>query len=303
MIVGEALVDCFEDRPPIVGGAPLNVAWNLTGFGHSPVFVSRVALDETGDLIVDEVHRWGMATQNMRPTGGQANTHPTGTVQVEVRDGQPSYDIVYPVAYDFLPGPNDVLNGPFAKSRLLYLGSLAWRRPESHSVLQAWIDTGMRRFVDINLRAPWYEAAVIDRLANGASVLKLNDDELALLSSQPATGPKQIAEAVSSIRNRWSFDVALVTCGASGAYAITPTQQFFAAAPSVTDIADTVGAGDAFASSVIDGMLRGYGWQRCLNQAVQFAAKLCSINGATSTDRSLYERELNDEDTHHKGIN
>jgi fructokinase len=52
---------------------------------------------------------------------------------------------------------------------------------------------------------------------------------------------------------------------------------------------DTVGAGDAFSAVTIMGLMHGWGWERILDRAAGFAAKVCTLRGATSQDKGFYE--------------
>lgn len=300
VIVGEALVDEFVGGRHVVGGAPLNVAWNLGGFGLRPRFVSAVGNDPVGREILEALERWGLCTEGIVTR----DDHSTGVVRVSLEEGQPSYEIVFPVAYDFLPGPDFFAGSEFLAGQiegsledagpLLYLGSLAWRREESRSVLREWVGRfGGHRFVDINIREPWFEESIVDWLVAGARYVKLNDEELSRLTGGlPCGTDREIEEAVERFRQRHGGEVLFVTCGSRGAYAITKTEVFFAAAPRPEPLRDTVGAGDAFAASVIAGLSRQESLQQCIERGVRFAARICSINGATSENRDLYREEV-----------
>jgi fructokinase len=49
-----------------------------------------------------------------------------------------------------------------------------------------------------------------------------------------------------------------------------------------------VGAGDAFSSVVILGLLRSWDWPLILERALAFAAAVVGLQGATTTDRIFY---------------
>ena len=111
----------------ITGGAPFNVAWNLQALGASVHFVSRVGDDAEGDRVRDAMRRWGMATGGVQTDPAR----PTGRVQVDIRDGEPHYDIVEGSAWDAIETREQP---PCA---LLYHGSLAARSPASAAALDA----------------------------------------------------------------------------------------------------------------------------------------------------------------------
>jgi fructokinase len=172
LIYGEVLFDQFSDGHRILGGAPFNVAWNLQAFGLKPLFISRVGLDEHGKQIIQAMQDWGMRTDGIQFD----NKYPTGVVNVTVKDGEPSYHIVNPAAYDFID-----TNQPadFSNPEILYHGSLALRKTQSRVALTDIIQqTNCRVFVDINLRSSWWDITGIQQIMQSAYWLKVNADEL-----------------------------------------------------------------------------------------------------------------------------
>ena len=95
-IFGEVLFDHFPDGTRVLGGAPFNVAWHLQAFGRRPRFISRVGRDPEGEAVREAMRTWGMDTTGLQTDPRQ----PTGRVSVLFDDGEPSYDIVHPCAYD-----------------------------------------------------------------------------------------------------------------------------------------------------------------------------------------------------------
>ena len=55
-----------------------------------------------------------------------------------------------------------------------------------------------------------------------------------------------------------------------------------------TEVVDTVGAGDAFASVSLLGLLQGWPINTTLQRAQQFASRIVQQRGATSPNRKLY---------------
>jgi fructokinase len=70
--------------------------------------------------------------------------------------------------------------------------------------------------------------------------------------------------------------------GADGAYHATPAP----AAP--VQLADTVGAGDAFSAVFLLGRARGWSLGATLARANEFAGAVCGIVGAVPDDRAFY---------------
>jgi len=98
VIFGEVLFDCFPDGNSVLGGAPFNVAWHLQAFGLSPVVITSIGDDELGTKVKSAMMDW-----NMNTAGLQLDPlHPTGSVDIEFKDGEPRYTIVEHRAYDYI---------------------------------------------------------------------------------------------------------------------------------------------------------------------------------------------------------
>ena len=89
-VFGEVLFDRFEDGSSVLGGAPFNVVWHLQGFGLEPLLISRVGNDRLGEQVIAAMESWGMDTRGIQFD----KDHPTGTVNVTLNNGQPTFDIV-----------------------------------------------------------------------------------------------------------------------------------------------------------------------------------------------------------------
>ncbi|HHQ41013.1 MAG TPA: carbohydrate kinase [Chromatiales bacterium] len=283
VVFGEVLYDCFEDGARVLGGAPFNVAWHLRGFGLEPLLVSRVGDDALGREVRAAMAEWGLDEAGLQADAA----HPTGTVQVRLgAGGQPSFDIVADVAWDHVDPDAAVAAARAAGPALLYHGTLAARAPRSAAALAALRGLGAPAFVDVNLRPPWWREETVRGLLDGARWAKLNDDELAALE-----GGRAAADA-ERLRARHGLEAVILTRGARGA-AVAHAGGLTEAAPEpVREVADTVGAGDAFAAVAILGLMRGWGWETVLARAVAFAADICRVRGAVVRDRGLYARWL-----------
>lgn len=281
VVFGEVLFDCFgEER--VLGGAPFNVAWHLQGFGLTPLFVSRVGDDADGRAVLAAMEAWGMDRAGVQ----RDPIYPTGRVQVTVEDGEPRFDILPDQAYDFVDAAG--LPGGAAAEGPLYHGTLALRAGVSRSTLGGIRRPGERPvFVDVNLRAPWWDAEGAMEAARGAACVKLNIDELDALAPAGDTLEARARE----LATRLGMEVVVVTRGAAGATVVTPERVHAVAAPPVAQLVDTVGAGDAFASVCLLGMVEGWPWAQTLTRAAGFAAHLCGRRGATADDRELYRAQ------------
>ncbi|MCF7992502.1 MAG: carbohydrate kinase [Thiohalocapsa sp.] len=279
LVFGEALFDCFPDGAEVLGGAPFNVAWHLQAFGAGPLFLSRVGGDQLGDRIEEAMTRRGMRTEGLQRDPVRA----TGTVDITLAAGEPSYDIVADRAYDHIDAsalpalPDDAL---------LYHGTLALRNSTSADALRHIRGNNSPAvFVDVNLREPWYDAAQVHRLLNGARWVKLNADELALLAPS-GDSPQARAEALLA---QHELELVVGTLGAAGAFALGSDGAHAAVAPGAeVEVIDAVGAGDGFASVLILGLLRGWPLPETLERAQTFASAIVGRRGATVDDDAFY---------------
>lgn len=279
LIFGEALFDCFPDGSQVLGGAPFNVAWHLQGFSTAPCFVSRVGSDALGERIVAAMTDHGMDLSGLQ----RDPDHATGLVQVSLTGGEPSYDIVSDRAYDHIDAGVLPEVPPGA---LLYHGTLALRQPTSAAALAALCAEGDPAvFIDVNLRAPWWDTTLVIALLERARWVKLNADELALL----APAGDNVEARARALCERHQLDLLFVTLGAQGALAMAADGQVERVAPGgAVEVVDAVGAGDGFASVLILGLLRDWPLALTLARAQAFAQAIVGRRGATVSDPGFY---------------
>ena len=280
VIFGEVLFDRFPDGSVVLGGAPFNVAWHLQAFGMAPLFISRVGNDALGRTIRDTMHAWQMDTSGLQLD----STHPTGSVDIHIEHGEPDYDIVNNQAYDFI---DFTAIPPLPDCALLYHGSLAIRNAGSGRALQQLQqDRDMPRLVDVNLRSPWWQRETVMSMLQGAGWIKLNEAELALLVPEADTMPAQM----HSLQDYSEAELLIVTRGAAGAMALASGGEEFSVEPQGRiGVIDTVGAGDAFTSVMMLGLLRGWSVPLMLEHAQAFASAITGIRGATKNDPGFYQ--------------
>lgn len=276
-VFGEVLFDHFPDGRRVLGGAPFNVAWHLQAFDAQPHFISRVGDDAEGAMIRSAMREWGMDTSGLQTD----ENLPSGRVQVAIHEGEPSYDIVHPAAWDAIEVPEEL-----PETVLLYHGSLALRDPRSRRAWQGLRDHGADTvFVDVNLRDPWWSAEQVLEDLQQADWVKLNADELGALV--PTAGAARLrAEALLDC---CALSGLIVTSGEQGAEVFTADGDHFASHPAAgTAVVDTVGAGDALASVMVLGLLRNWPLDVCLARGLFFASAVVGQRGATVGDPAFY---------------
>ena len=278
-LFGEVLYDCFPGGEQVLGGAPFNVAWHLQALGDAPRFISRVGTDAQGQQILQAMRDWGMATESVEIDAH----HPTGKVAVQFIDGEPHYDIVPDSAYDFITA--DTVPA-LTQDDLLYHGTLGLRNPVARLALDRLIADGAPKiFLDVNLRAPWWQRDEVLTWLQRATWVKMNQDELALFS-EPGEAPQS---AMARLQQEYDLEQLLVTRGAQGVLLRTAGGSMHTLEPPrAKHIVDTVGAGDAYSAVYLHGLAAGWPVDQLLATAQDFANKVIAMRGATAADPALY---------------
>ncbi len=287
VLFGEVLADVFPDRS-VLGGAPFNVACHLQAFGRHPVLISRLGEDALRDAVMHAMSEKGLDTQ-----GVQFDTHyPTGQVKVHMQAGGHRFEILPLQAYDFIHADAARQTLTAAQPDLVYFGTLTQRHAVSRQALHSLLQAGQSMtFLDINLRAPWYDEATLRLSLQFADIVKINDaelTELADLFALPGGSPHEQSQALMA-----QFDLAqvLVTCGDAGAWHLSRegTRVESGIPGAAIRVVDTVGAGDGFASVFILGFLRDWAMSTTLERANTFAAAICGIRGAVPEHAAFYD--------------
>lgn len=279
-LIGEVLFDLYPNQKRILGGAPFNVAWHLQAFGAVPDFISRIGTDALGVEVRNAMLAIGMNFEHLQTDV----THPTGQVSVYYEQDEPRYRIEANQAYDYIDAR------PLVNRRydIIYHGSLALRHAVSEQALATLLANhhGLR-FIDVNLRAPWWQLSTIQSLIQQADWLKLNQEEVTLLVPNYASLNARIDYLFAQSQK---LNTLIVTRGAAGAIAVNRAGDYINVAPKHRlPVVDTVGAGDAFAAVILLAMQRGWSLADMMARAQQFAGALVKIQGATVQDLSFYQ--------------
>lgn len=280
VIFGEVLYDCFPDGQAVLGGAPFNVAWHLQRFGLAPLFISRVGDDPLGHRVREAMHNHGMDTSGLQLD----SSHPTGKVTITLSGNSHGFEIIPDQAYDYIA--RDALP-PLPDSALFYHGSLAARSPVSARTL-ALLSTryASSRLVDVNLRSPWWQQQQLLEMVDKAWLAKLNDEELVQLVPDADND----ASRMQQLMNDAGLQLLLLTRGAAGAELLTAGGEHFRVVPDpVTDVVDTVGAGDALTSVLILAVLQGWPYQLALERSQAFASAIVGRRGAIVEEAEFYQ--------------
>lgn len=292
---GEALFDVV-DGDAILGGAPCNFAVHAQQLlasgdglsaGGQAIPVSCVGDDALGRRLRSEVAARGVNVENLQVDARL----PTGTVEVELNaEGHPTYDICQGVAWDSVALTPELAELAGRADAICY-GTLVQRTAGSQGTLRAVLEAAKPQAVrvcDLNLRAPHYSPEVVEESLRWATVLKLNDDELAIVAKmfKLAAPAGDLPATIEALAKRFpQLTTIAVTEGAAGARLWHGGKHYSAEPPRCERVAgaDSIGAGDCWCAALVIGLLRGLPPQQMLAWANRVASFVASQRGATPT--------------------
>ena len=294
--VGEVLWDVFGETE-FLGGAPLNFSAAMQRLGSFVALISAVGDDARGKRALDAVAQLGLSTRFIRISKSQ----PTGAAIVKTDElGNAEFSIPRPAAFDELaPDDEGMAALESAVPSWLYFGTLAQMSPDNEQFLHRLLDRLplVHRFYDMNLREGHWDMAVVQRLSALADIVKLNEDEAKTLF-QLKCGTAEFC--IEGFCRAWAADFGIdticITRGRHGC-AIFSAGRLYQSEGFSVQVADTVGAGDAFAAAFLYGRLQGWPLPAQARFANALGAIVASRSGATpqwSIEECLSLARVND---------
>ncbi len=260
---GEVLYDVFGDKKTI-GGAPLNVSYHFSKCGGKADIISAVGDDELGRDALRVMEKVGIGTEYV-----VLSSYPTGRADVVMDGEEADYVFNSPCAWD------DVyIASELPKSvDVFYWGTLALRSKKSLETFRK-ISNNIKariKYFDVNMRKTFYSPLVIREGLEKCNVLKVNENELPLISTLMGV------ENVDDLKRRFSIDIVILTEGEKGSriYADNTIK-----IPAVKiDVVDTVGAGDSYSACFLYNYLKTGDVIYSGEMATFLSAFVCSRRG------------------------
>lgn len=274
--VGELLWDMLPSGKK-AGGAPINFVYHASQLGAEGYAISAVGDDELGREILAELD------QNHIGYLIEKLPYPTGTVQVELNNGIPTYTIRERVAWDFIP-PTSLALDMAEQADAICFGTLAQRNKVSRETIQAILSFASKeayRFFDVNIRQHYYSKELIEDSFQLCNSVKMNIDELVLF--RDLFGWEGSDEDICrGLLAKYDLRLVALTAGANDSTIFTKDETSTIKTPDV-QVIDTVGAGDAFSGALITALLLGSDLKEAHHFAVEKAAYVCTKAGAWPT--------------------
>ncbi len=255
LALGEVLWDVF-DQSRRLGGAALNFAAHIGRMGHEAALISAVGDDQLGASALTEIQGLGINARFIQTTG----RHATGTASVQLcQDGQTRFRIQRPAAYDAvrLSDPQFAAVAQWAP-RWLYYGTLFMTTDQGRRTLRRLVAAlpGAATVYDLNLRPECYSPELVIGLLGQARAVKFSESEMKVVA-RLADLPVGVEAFCRAGALRFGWEAAAVTFGQHGC-AVWIDGDFSSAGGIPVEVADTVGAGDAFTAAFVHGLSMGW---------------------------------------------
>jgi fructokinase len=253
LVCGEALIDLVPDGDgstyrPAPGGSPANVAVGLGRLGFDVALLARIAGDGFGRLL-----RSHLTESRVDLTTTLHSVEPTTLAVVTLDEaGRAEYAFYVDGCADSGWRPTELPAALPEGAALHVSGSLALAVPPMGDTIDLLLRREQPRrtlTLDPNLRPrlardPAHLRTRLDEWIDLVDIVKISEDDLAWLTPD---------EPVEDVARRWHARgpaLVVVTRGANGATALGPEGMVDLAAERV-EVADTVGAGDAFMAGLL----------------------------------------------------
>jgi fructokinase len=291
--IGELLWDMLPEGPQL-GGAPANfaaISANLALEDADQIFlISRVGDDPLGRPALQELAAHGVLLDYISVDPERA----TGTVTVTLNaDRVPTYRIEPEVAWDAIP-ETPQLSALAPTLDAICFGTLAQRSRVTRATLRRLI-SGTRpdcvRVFDVNLRAPYWTPEILLWGCACATILKMNEEEVPQLAHAVDAPKEQTPEAVAQfLLARFPIQLVAITRGSNGSLLVT--REAVLEHPGIAaEVADTIGAGDAFTAGLTCSMLHRFPLPSIAEAANRLGAWVASQHGGMPRMDNSIRRE------------
>tara|TARA_A100000164_G_C21791161_1_gene715844 strand:+ start:181 stop:1065 length:885 start_codon:yes stop_codon:yes gene_type:complete len=261
----------------VPGGAPLNFAYRFNSFQNSLSIISKVGDDLLGKELIEFLKKNKLDTEHIQIS----KIHKTGEVNVSIdKKGIADYDILNPVAWDDIEY-NTKIEKLVKNCSIFVFGSLITRNETSRDTLKELLKIAPFKLFDVNLRSPYYNLNLIKELMLSSDFIKFNLEEITEISSIYNRKKTSLEGMIKIISKKTKTTNICVTMGEKGACYYTNNLFYFQDGFKIT-VSDTIGAGDSFLATLVEGILNNAKPEEVLKKACAVAALVASKKGATS---------------------
>jgi len=276
--LGELIWDYLPNGKQL-GGAPTNFAYVSRLLGHESIVASRIGKDDLGGEALERLAALGVSTEYLQVD----QDHPTGTVRVRLDEqGEASFALNENSAWDYLEWTERwaELSG---RADIVCFGTLGQRREPARQTILRFLEAtrpAALRVFDVNLRHTFFDAEMLERSLELATVVKLNQPELSTLGSMLKINAATEEGTARQLIERFRLELVAITRGARGSLLVSGEET--SDHPGVrVRVKDTIGAGDAFIAALAHHYLRRAALPDISEAANRMGAWVATQEGAT----------------------
>lgn len=256
------------------GGSAANTIAGLASAGGAAAFVGKVRDDQLGQVFAHDIRAAGVAFETAPAPRGA----PTARCLIFVTpDAQRTMQTYLGASVGL--GPDDINPKQIAESKVVYLEGYLWDPPAAKDAFRraAKAANDARRLVALSLSDPFcvdrHRADFLDLVERHVDLLFANEEEIKSLYRVDS-----FDAALQKVRGH--CQVAALTRSARGAVIVAGDEVHVIDAQPVAKVADTTGAGDAFAAGFLFGFTHGFDLARAAKAGAVAAAEVIAHVGA-----------------------
>lgn len=260
---GENLVDVIEMHDEhqgrvfraVPGGSPYNCTRALGRLGMPTGYLTPISSDRFGDDLLT-----GLLADQVRHLGARPEA-PTSLAMVTLSDGQPDYRFYRNGTAERMVTADSLRASMPERADAFHIGSLALcAGKDAAAWSNLFIDCARRGIFtsfDPNIRPLLAEEdarayrARLDKMASVANLLRLSDEDLAWWRPD-----QTVLDALAELVALAPHALVVLTQGAEPVLCHWPGGQIDVPLTPVSDLADTVGAGDTLMAALLAGLHR-----------------------------------------------
>lgn len=283
LVFGEILYDIYDDVA-VIGGAPFNYSVQLSRLiskNDNLKFITALGKDDFSKDAFKFIENENIDSSLMQVL----DNYETGKATVFMNENKiPDYIIHENVAWDNIEFNSDIEKALKEKYDLFYFNILSCRSKKSYNTLKNIFKNidSKYKVCDVTFRKNYYTKEKIKEALEFINILKINDDELAIIKSLFYPNLQNDNEILLKNLNKdFNIDYIFLTLGKSGASSFYNNQYIFKPSNKIK-VVDTVGAGDSFCAALSYAILKKLDIKKVLDFASAVSEEMIQVKGGTA---------------------
>lgn len=283
LVFGEILYDIYDDVA-VIGGAPFNYSVQLSRLiskNDNLKFITALGKDDFSKDAFKFIENENIDSSLMQVL----DNYETGKATVFMNENKiPDYIIHENVAWDNIEFNSDIEKALKEKYDLFYFNILSCRSEKSYNTLKNIFKNidSKYKVCDVTFRKNYYTKEKIKEALEFINILKINDDELAIIKSLFYPNLQNDNEILLKNLNKdFNIDYIFLTLGKSGASSFYNNQYIFKPSNKIK-VVDTVGAGDSFCAALSYAILKKLDIKKVLDFASAVSEDMIQVKGGTA---------------------